>query len=85
MEEKIIKIIEKIRNAFSFNNKYKNILNCNPKIVMYYINNKFVIHNISFSDGKMSIIVEDDNVLLYDICDCKYLGRIKNVNNIFGE
>jgi len=80
MEEKIIKIIEKIRKAFSFSDKYKSILNNNPEITIYYENNKFVIHSISFSDGKKSIILEDNIVTYYSgysIGEYMILGKIE--------
>lgn len=64
MEEKIINIIEEIKNKLSYNKTYSSICNkSKPKIIIDIKDNKFSISQISFFYKKSLILVNNSGII----------------------
>lgn len=63
MEEKILKVIKKVKDGLCFQEKYKKILCHSPKVTFYIEGNDFVLWSIEFNNGYESITINNKSVI----------------------
>lgn len=63
MEEKILKIIKKVRSMYKYNKKYDVLLGKDPSVDISIKNEEIILEDITFQD--YDCIIVDDKMILF--------------------
>ena len=63
MEEKVLKVIKKVKDSLCFQEKYRKVLVYPPRVTFYVEDNDFRFWSIEFNNGYESITINNKNVI----------------------
>ena len=63
MEEKVLRVIKKVRDGLCFQEKYGKILSHSPQATFDIEGDRFILWSIKFSDGYESISINNKHII----------------------